>query len=548
MSAQPATPASGAPGAAAAAAPPPEPPPIPLRRSVACVAASVLLWCTQGLGMNLVAVNLGPLQGALGATANETSWLLAAYMAPNVSLSLILTKIRNQYGLRRFAELSICVFVCASLLHLFVHDLHSAVAVRFLAGMAAAPVSTLGFLYMLDAFPPSSRMSWGLSLAITCSLMGAPLARILSPTLFEIGQWHGLYLLEMGLALMALATVYLLPLTPIPHSKVLEKLDFVSYPLLALGLGLLAVVLVLGRPYWWFEASWIGACLAVAVLAIAAAVAIEVHRERPLINLRWLTSPEILHIAGVLLVFRIVLSEQTTGATGLFQALGLINDQSRSLQAVILAASVAGGLLCGRLLRPGRDAALHAAALGLICAGAFMDAHATGLTRPADMYLSQAMIAFGGALFLPPSLLTGLTATLRQGPTYITSFIAVFLVTQSLGGLMGSALFGTFVTLREQFHSSHLVEHATAIDPWTVERVRLLSGAYGRVLTDRQLDAAEGVKLLSQQATQQATVLAYNDAFLLVAVLAALALAGLLLHVLYLKFRRPCAVAPLAVS
>ena len=52
--------------------------------------ASVLLALTQGLGMNLIAANLPQIQGSLGATTTEATWLVAAYMAPNVSLSLAL--------------------------------------------------------------------------------------------------------------------------------------------------------------------------------------------------------------------------------------------------------------------------------------------------------------------------------------------------------------------------------------------------------------------------------------------------------------------------
>lgn len=64
--------------------------------------------------------------------------------------------------------------------------------------------------------------------------------------------------MEMGLALMAFGVVYLLPLTPVVRTKMLHKLDFVSYPLVALSFGLLALVLVMGRTFWWFEAPWIG--------------------------------------------------------------------------------------------------------------------------------------------------------------------------------------------------------------------------------------------------------------------------------------------------
>ena len=150
-----------------AAAPAPIPAPMPPLRAAGYMLASLLLALTQGLGMNLISANLPQIQGALGATTNEATWLVAAYMAPNVSLSLALIKIRTQYGLRNFAELSILVFVLVSLMHLFVDDLHSALIVRFFSGIAAAPMSSLGFLYMLEPFPPAKKLNIGLSLALT---------------------------------------------------------------------------------------------------------------------------------------------------------------------------------------------------------------------------------------------------------------------------------------------------------------------------------------------------------------------------------------------
>ncbi|UFN51065.1 MFS transporter [Roseomonas sp. OT10] len=521
----------------ATASAPAAPPPLTKWRSATFVAASALLWCTQGLGMNLVTTNTSQIQGALGATLTETSWLIAAYMAPNASLTLLLTKIRTQFGLRRFAEWAIVIFAAASLLHLVARDLNSALLVRFLAGAAAAPLSTLGFLYMLEAFSPAKRLSWGLSLALTCSAATPSLARLLSPALLDLSPWPGFFGMEVGLALMALAVVYLLPLAPVPHAKVLHPLDFVSYPLIALGFGLLTVVLTLGRYVWWSEAPWIGLCLAVAVLALALAGAIEVNREAPLLNLHWLFSPEMIRFTVTLLVFRLVLAEQSAGAVGLFQTLGLLNEQSRLLFGLVLLSSVAGGLCCGLVMRHDRIPALQAVALSCIAVGAFMDGHATSLTRPGDMLLSQSLIAFGGALFLPPAMLDGLTRTMRRGATYMTSFLGIFLFTQNIGGQLGSAAFGTAVILREKFHSSQLVEHLTLADPVVAARVRQLAAAYGHVLTDGRLLNAEGLSLLSQQATREANILAYNDVFLMISALAAGALAILLLRIAWTSAR-----------
>ncbi len=512
-------------------APPPAPPPKPLPWALTYAAAGILLSMTQGLGMNLVAVNTPQIQGALGATLVETNWLIAAYMAPNVSLTILLTKIRTQFGLRHFAEISIAIFVVAALLHLVTFDLATSLPVRFLAGAAAAPISTLGFLYILEAMPAARRMTWGLSLTLTCSTAAPIVARLISPLLLDLGQWQHLYSMEIGLALMAFAVVYLLPLTPIPHANVLHWRDFVTYPLIATGFGLLAVVLTLGRYYWWFDAPWIGICLAVAAVAIGCAAAIEINRDTPLIDIRWLTSPEILQFAGTLLIFRLVLTEQSSGALGLFQTLGLLNEHSRALYVAILLASCAGGLACAVTLRPDRVPALHAVALACIASGAWMDGHATNLTRPENVYLSQALVAFGGALFLPPAMMAGLMKTMQRSPTLITSFIAVFLFTQSLGGLMGSAAFGSFVTLREKFHSNRLVEHIVMTDPVVTDQVRRLAAAYGKVVGDPRLLDAEGLALLAQRVTREANVLAYNDAFLAIAAIAAGALAMLCLHV-----------------
>ena len=523
------------------AAPPPAPPAMAPRRAAAYMAASTLLAMTQGFGMNLVAANIPQLQGPFGATSAEAVWLMAAYMAPNASLSLALIKIRNQYGLRHFAELGIAVFLVVSVLHIFITDLHSAIVLRFFAGIAAAPLSSLGFLYMLEAFTPARKLTVGISLALTNIGLAAPLTRLISPALIELGGVRALLHLEVALAMLSFAAIYLLPLTPIPRAKVIEKLDIVSYLFIAIGFGSGAVILVTGRTYWWMEAQWIGELLVVMIGALTIAAVLELNREKPLIDLRWLLSREVLHFAAVLVLFRLMLAEQTAVASNFFQIMGLQNDQLTHLYGVVALATLAGGLLCAAIMKPGREPGIHMVALLLIGVGAFLDSHATNLTRPEQMYFSQALIAAGGSLFLPPAIAAGFTMALRKGPQYILSFIVVFLVTQSLGGLAGSALFGSFITLREKFHSNILAQAMTLADPLVANRISQLSAAYGRTITDAAVLKAEGVALLSQQVTREANVLAHNDAFFVIALLAVASAAALAIHRLYIRIKEATA-------
>lgn len=525
------------------AAAPPAMAPMPANRAAGYMIAAVVLSLAQGLGMNFISANLLQIQGSLGATTTEATWLMAAYMAPNASLSLALIKIRTQYGLRNFAEISIVVFVAVSLMHLLVNDYQTALVLRFFAGVAAAPMSTLGFLYMLEPFPPAKKMNIGLCLALANMSIAAPVARLISTPLLDLGGWHSLYLMEIAVAMMALGAVYLLPLTPQPRAKVISFADVVSYLLIAIGFGCLAIVLTVGRLYWWTEAPWIGVMLAGAICSLVTAAIIELNRAAPLIDIRWLTSKEVLHFMGVLMIFRVALTEQSSGAYGLFQTLGLSPDQTRVMWAAILVSSVTAGLVCARLMKPGREPLIHGLALIMIGVGAYMDSQSTNITRPEQMVVSQMLIAAGGALFLPPALASGLMSALKRGPNYILSFVIVFLTTQSLGGLFGSAILGSFVTIREKFHSNMLVEHITLTNPIVAQRLSQFSGVYGKVLTDRALLNAEGVQLLGQQATREANILAYNDLFLLVAALCTLALAALLIHT-FINTLRTFAKAP----
>ncbi|WP_184397583.1 MFS transporter [Rhizobium sp. BK650] len=504
--------------------------PMPIWKRPLYMAASLLLFLTQGLGMNLLTANINQLQGSFSATTAEISWLSAAYMAPYASMSIALFKIRSQYGLRRFAELSIICFVVAAALNLLITDLRSAIVVRTLSGMAAASLSSLGFLYMLEPFPPSKKLSLGLSLALMCTLFAAPLARIISPSLLQFGGYEALYTFEMGLALIALPVIYLLPLTAPPRAKVIQRQDILSYLLLAVGFGCLAIVLTLGRLYWWFEAPWIGVLLAVSVGALALMLALELPRANPLIDFRWLFSGANMRMAGVLLLFRFVSSEQSSTAASFYQQLGLLNDQTVTLYAIILLASVAGGLFCAFLMTTRYVETAHVLALALIAGGAFLDSQSTSLTRPPQMYLSQAMVAAGAAMFLPPVMANGFKAATARGIQYIVNFLVIFIFTQSIGSLFASAMLGTFVTIREKFHSSILVEHVLLQDPIVAQRISQMSAAYGKVLGDKMLLNAEALALLAQQVSREAYILAYNDTFLVIGYSSVFGLIVILLH------------------
>ena len=159
-----------------------------------------------------------------------------------------------------------------------------------------------------------------------------------------------------------------------------------------------------------------------------------------------------------------------------------------------------------------------------------MDSRSTAQTIPSDLYLSQAMVGLASALFLPPALLSGLMSALAKGPNYILTFVIVFLTTQKLGGFFGSAIFSSFVRVRRQLHTERLSESLSSTDPLVADHLAMARGALSSQLADPTLVSAQAASQLAGQVRTEASVMAYNDAFLTTAAVSAAALVVLLGH------------------
>ncbi len=507
----------------------------PMPRRIGYFAIGVLVALTAGLSNGLLLGNLPQIQGALGLTSVESAWLTAAYSMTNVCTSFMLIKFRQQFGLQRLTRIFLLGFVAISGAQVLVHSYGLEVALRAAAGIIGAGFTPLCFFYIMQAMPAKARLG-GMVLGIGLTQVALPLARVISPFLLANGEIGNLYQFEFALSLICLGAIALLRLPPSETSNVFEKLDFVTFALFAPGIMLLLAVLTQGRIVWW-TTPWLGYALAASILLIGAAMLIEHNRASPMLNTRWMSTRGVLRFAFVAAAVRVLLSEQNYGSTGLLTLVGMGNDQLITLNALLVAATLAGVIASVLTLNPQDLIKPIAFSVALIAVGAWLDSHASNLTRPANLYLTQGLIGFAAAYFLGPTMIAGVLRALAKGPSHMVSFSAVFSMAQTLGGLGGTALLGSVQIVRERYHSSELVHAITATDPQVALRIQQLGGAYGRVVTDPALRQAQGTQLLSQQVTREANILAFNDVFLLIAALAAAAFCYLAGRWLYLKWR-----------
>ena len=478
----------------------PSTPEHPTSKRIAYGVVGLLVCLTGALGNAVVTANLQNLQGTFGAWSTEIAWLPAVYVMTNVSINLLLVKFRQQYGLRAFTEGFLVLYVLVTFFHLFVNDLSSALMVRAAHGMVAAALSSLGIYYQIQAWPAKHRLK-----ALTIGITGS-----------------------------SLACVMVLKLPPGDRRKVFEKKDFITFFLLAPGMALLCAVLSLGRLEWWFETPWIGWALALSLVLIVSAIVFEHNRSNPLLNTRWLSSGSIVRLGLIMLLIRIVLAEQNTGVIGWLQYAGLQNEQMTHLAWSIFAGIVCGIVTSCLTIKPTKLAWPIITSLALMIVASLLDSQSNNLTRPDQLMFSQFLRGFGSAFFLAPAMLAAIGGVIAD-PRNLVSFSVMFGMSQNLGGLLGSAILGTFQTWREKYHSSLLADQLTTLNPLVNERIQLYTQMYKSLVGDSSLLGTQAIIQLQTVTTLEANILAYSDTYLLTASIATATLVWILWRLLRLR-------------
>jgi hypothetical protein len=341
----------------------------------------------------------------------------------------------------------------------------------------------------------------------------------------------------MAVPLLVLTATLAVPLPPSDRVRAFELRDVLSIALFVPGIVLGCEVLGLGRVLWWSDTPVLGRLLMASVALIGAGCMLEANRERPLIQLGWLSTFNIMHFVGIALLMRLALAEQTFGSVGLLSASGLNNDQMHAL-FVCVALSMSAGVVAAALTA--RESTLpYQVLVAALCiaASALLDSHSNNLTRPEQLYLSQSLIGFGTTLFIGPAIVYGILQMLRKGTDHFITLVVIFSITQNVGALAGSAFMGTYQTERVHAHTNDLTEQLVAADPQVVSRLGAGAAAVGPVVQDPGFQAAEGGSLLGQSMAREATVLAFNDVFGLLARLAGGVAVLVALSILYRRWR-----------
>jgi DHA2 family multidrug resistance protein len=229
-----------------------EPAPAPARPSSHkwLVAIAVMLGATlEVLDTSIVNVSLPHMQGSFSAGRDEVTWILTSYIVANGIMIPLTGWISARFGRKRYFLFSVVVFVVASGLCGAATSLTQIVVFRLLQGAAGAAMIPSSQAIMMESFPPEEQglaMSvWGMGL-LTSPMLGPTLGGWI--TYNWSWRWNFYINLPIGILAAVMVTIFVHDPEHIRKSQAAaRKIDYAGIIYLALGLGLLQIVLDRGQ-------------------------------------------------------------------------------------------------------------------------------------------------------------------------------------------------------------------------------------------------------------------------------------------------------------
>lgn len=285
---------------------------------------------------------------------------------------------------------------------------------------------------------------------------------------------------------------------------------------MAVGLGSLIAMLEEGQRKDWFGSPFIRNCAILAAIFVPLFIIIELVREKPFVNLRLLGSRNL----GFTSVVAFGLGLALYGTIFLIPLyLGTVQGYSPLQIGEVLAwVGLPQFIIFPFLpfLMKRFDQRL------LVCVGClifavscFMNTVMSPDTAGDQMMFANIVRAFGQPFTIVP--VTGL-AVAMLAPKDAASGSAIFNIFRNIGGSFGIALLSTLVTRREQFHDLRIGETVTIYSPQTQARI----AAVQQTFVAKGFDAVTALKqtygVIKSITTRDAFVMAFNDAFLVIAI------------------------------
>ena len=473
------------------------------------------------LDVSIVNVAIPDMMGNLGATLDEINWVATGYIVANVIVLPLTGWLASRLGRRRYLAGSIILFTGASILCGLSTSLTQLILFRIMQGAGGAALLSTAQATLFEIFPPNQ-----ISMVQAIFGIGVMVGPTVGPTLggwiTDNYTWRWVFFINVptGIAAAIMTLIFLKEsrYRVVPRGKI----DFIGIGFLALGIGSMQIVLDRGNREDWFQSDFIAWFTFFAVVGLIAFVIWELRVDEPAVNLRILKYRDF--AAGC--VYGIVLGFGLYGVIFILPVFlqSLLGYSATETGWIVFPGGLATALTLpitgklGNIMPPRQMVAIGT--VGFVVS-MWMLHNISMQTGPGDLFWPLVLRgAAMGFLFLPLTLATLISLVGKD----IGAGTGLFNLFRQLGGSMGIAFLSTFLDHRSNVHRSVLVEQINVYNPIAMQRMHDLQQMFVSKGASATVARQQALALIDRTVQGQATVLAYSDAFLLVAIVFACAL------------------------
>ncbi len=475
------------------------------------------------LDTSIANVALPHIAGNLGASQDQSTWVLTSYLVSNAIVLPISGWLVSIFGRKRFFMTCIVIFTASSLVCGIAPSLGLLLIARVIQGAGGGGLQPMAQAILADTFPPRLR-----GLAFSLYGVTAIFAPSIGPTLggwiTDNYTWRWIFLMNLPVGILAFFLVYQLVEDPpyLTRARALGRrvrLDYVGFLLLALGVGALQILLDKGQEDDWLGSHFIVTLIAIAAVCLVTLVIWELFQKEPIVDVRlfanfnFATSSIMMFIVGGMSFATTVLMPQFLQA-----------NMGYTAEAAGMVLSAAGFVLLVELpfigMLAGRFQGRYLIAVGwiLLTGSMYLSTQRVDLLMSfkSATLLRIAQYAPMGLVFIPTTAAAyyGMSKDKNNAIAGLINFM------RNIGSSVGTSVVTTVLARRSQFHEERLASHIT---PGSATFSSALNGL-AQQMRESGFSAADALNhaygRIYQSLQLQASTLSYIDTFWLLTVAA----------------------------
>jgi DHA2 family multidrug resistance protein len=244
------------------------------------------------LDTSIANVALPHIAGNMGASSDESTWVLTSYLVSNAIVLPITGWLVSLLGRRRFFLICIAIFTASSLLCGIAPNLAFLLIARVIQGAGGGGLQPMAQAILADTFPPRKR-----GLAFSVYGMTAIVAPAIGPTLggwiTDNYTWRWIFLMNLPVGILAIFLVLTFVEDPpfLTRTTLKEsRIDYFGFGLLAVGIAFLQIVLDKGQEDDWLGSHFIVTLLTISIISLVTLVIWELRVKTPILDIRLFTN------------------------------------------------------------------------------------------------------------------------------------------------------------------------------------------------------------------------------------------------------------------